>query len=110
MPKTYEQLDLLAASMPGSGVKQAVKNLFSPGAAPEQKTAQVWHPGGWLEPYAVIRCKREYWYWRYCWRDDTGKVKHKHVTHCKVPGVRYLLGQRSPVESILLFLKRAPGL
>jgi hypothetical protein len=107
MPKTYEQLGIFEASMSPAGIKQAVRYLFSPGAAPQHSPLQGANSSGWLESYMVKRCGREYWYWRWCYRMDA-KIHHKYVSSTKLSGVRYLIAEKASIDRVLQFLKSKP--
>jgi hypothetical protein len=109
MPKTYEQLDIFESSMSPAGVKQAVRYLFSPGAAPEHISSLGADSSGWLERYSVTRASRKFEYWRWCYRMD-GKIRHHHVPSGKYVAIAYLINQRSPITEIRTYLKRPLGL
>ncbi len=111
MLKTYTQLNieqyLTSMSFDGANIRQAVNNLFSPGAAPQHFSLRAGHSSGWLESYMVKRCGREYWYWRWCYRMDA-KIHHKYVSSTKLPGVRYLIAEKASIDRVLQFLKSKP--
>jgi hypothetical protein len=112
MHKTYAQLDIFEASMTvpdGANVRQAVKNLFCPGAAPEHLSPPGEDSSGWLERYIVMRSSRPYEYWRWCYRMD-GRIRHHHVPSGKYVAIAYLINQRSPITEIRTYLKRPLGL
>jgi hypothetical protein len=96
MSRKYEQLDVFAIAP------------MSPGVAPEQKPVCRAGCSGWLERYCVIRCKREYWYWRYCWREADGKVHHKHVASCYVGLIAAAIAKGRAIAYILTLLKFRP--
>jgi hypothetical protein len=67
MLKTYQQLDIFETSLSSPGIKQAVRYLFFPGAAPEHISSLGTGSSGWLERYIVMRSSRPYEYWRWCY-------------------------------------------
>jgi hypothetical protein len=95
--------------MSPAGVKQAVRYLFSPGAAPEHTSSLGANSSGWLERYIVMRSSRPYEYWRWCYRMD-GKIRHHHVPSDKYVAIAYLINQRSPITEIRTYLKCPLGL
>lgn len=109
MPKTYAQLDIFGASMTAEGIKQSVRYLFSPGAAPEHTSSPREDSSGWLERYSVMRSSRPYEYWRWCYR-MSGRIRHHHVPGGKYVAIAYLINQRSPIAEIKKYLKRPLGL
>lgn len=95
--------------MTAEGIKQSVRYLFSPGAAPEHTSLPEAASSGWLERYSVTRASRKFEYWRWCYRMD-GKIRHHHVPSGKYVAIAYLINQRSPITEIRKYLKRPPGL
>jgi hypothetical protein len=106
MAKTYHQLGIFEAI----GSATQAKAVVSPSAAPEQSTTVGESCSGWLERYKVVRAQREYWYWRYCWREADGKIHHRHVTNYRYYAIAYLIGERRAIAEIRAYLKRPSGL
>lgn len=75
-------------------------------------------PGGWLDPYTVVRSKKEHpvvlgnrdksnpkhFYWKYRWVDD-GKVRSQYLPQKKVDAVRKAIARNATSGEILKLLK-----
>ncbi|WP_019501723.1 hypothetical protein [Pseudanabaena sp. PCC 6802] len=93
MTRKYEQLGIFAIAP------------ITPGVAPEHKPLPPVSSCGWIERYCVVRSHREYWYWRYCYRDVNGKTWRLHVTNDRISTVSSMIAQRYAPKEIRRFIK-----